>query len=671
MALDREDTLKKAEKLLRQGRLDAAIAEYVRVVEDQPRDWNTANTLGDLFGRAGQPEKAVAQYVRIADHFLEDGFYPKAAALYKKILKITPDAEETQLKLADLSARQGLLRDAKVYYGAIIKKRRERGDNFGADQILVKLADLDPSDFEARLAGARALAESNDEAGAAARYRQIHDDLLEKGRTGEALAALREAVKCNPADSASRAILAKEAIASGDVETARAYLDRQTAGADPALLTALIEIELRSGQLEHAREILPELVAGDAAVRARILELAWELAAGNPDAAFVCIDCVANTSTAAGEYDDAAAVIQEFVTRVPAQIPALLKLVEICVDGGLETTMYETQAQLADAYLATGQAAEARVIAEDLVAREPWERAHIERFRRALVLLRVSEPDSVIADRLSGQSPFMATDHFSDQPSQPPVPDPVQPHSPLSSPVSQPMPDPPPPPQAAAVAPPAEDGSSAPALRVAASPPRPSPEAGTTEIDLTSALGSIDRRAAAGPRPVAAAPPVTAAPPLAAAPPVIPVPPPDAGRPEPGAARGEVLRPGGPDQAAQHMKLAATYMEMGLVDEAIVSLKMAARSPRHRFEAAGTLGRLYRERGDLAYSIEWLEQAVEAPASDIDEARGLLYEFGATLEAAGETARALAVFMELQADAGEYRDVAARVDHLARVQTGG
>ena len=54
------------------------------------------------------------------------------------------------------------------------------------------------------------------------------------------------------------------------------------------------------------------------------------------------------------------------------------------MDGGLEATMYEAQAQLADAYLEDGQAAEARVIAEDLVAREPWEHAHIDRFRRAL-----------------------------------------------------------------------------------------------------------------------------------------------------------------------------------------------------------------------------------------------------------------------------------------------
>ena len=101
------------------------------------------------------------------------------------------------------------------------------------------------------------------------------------------------------------------------------------------------------------------------------------------------------------------------MARVPGQIPALLRLVEVCVDGGLEQPMYVAQEQLTDAYLAANQAAEARVIAEDLVAREPWEPAHIDCFRRALVMLRVSDPDTLIAERLSGQAPFMAHDHFS------------------------------------------------------------------------------------------------------------------------------------------------------------------------------------------------------------------------------------------------------------------
>ena len=116
------------------------------------------------------------------------------------------------------------------------------------------------------------------------------------------------------------------------------------------------------------------------------------------------------------EFQEAATSLQEFVARVPGQIPALLKLVEVCVDGGLEQTMYDAQEQLTDAYLAANQAAEARVIAEDLVAREPWEPAHIDRFRRALVMLRVSDPDTLIAERLSGQAPFMAKDPFFEAP---------------------------------------------------------------------------------------------------------------------------------------------------------------------------------------------------------------------------------------------------------------
>ena len=162
MANDREDTLKRAEKLLRQGRLDGAIAEYVRAVADQPRDWATANTLGDLYVRAGQADKAVAQYARIAEHFFEDGFYPKAAAIYRKILKITPDDETSQLQLAELSVKQGLLADAKSYLAAVAARRRARGDHRGADETVVRLGTIDPADREGRAALAKAAVAAGD-----------------------------------------------------------------------------------------------------------------------------------------------------------------------------------------------------------------------------------------------------------------------------------------------------------------------------------------------------------------------------------------------------------------------------------------------------------------------------------------------------------------------------
>ena len=108
MPIDRDATLRTAEKLLRQGKLDAAIAEYRKVVEDQPADWNSANTLGDLYFRAGQIDKATAEYGRVADHFANEGFFPKAVALYRKILKIKPDDERAMWHLGSIAARQGL-----------------------------------------------------------------------------------------------------------------------------------------------------------------------------------------------------------------------------------------------------------------------------------------------------------------------------------------------------------------------------------------------------------------------------------------------------------------------------------------------------------------------------------------------------------------------------------
>ena len=675
MAIDRAEALKKAEKLLRQGKLDLAIAEYVKMIDEQPRDWNTRNMLGDLYVRANQPDKAVAQYTQIADHLYAEGFFPKASALYKKILKIKPDEESVLLHLGEISATQGLLADAKAHFLAVAAKRRARGDRAGADEIIVRLGSLDPADFDARVLAAKTLAQNGEAIAAAMQYRAMHADLLEKGRTDEATAALREAVRLNHDDLEGRAELARAAIAADDLEGAKAYLDRTIAGDDPTLLMALMEIHIRAGEMDSAREILAQLLHIDVALRSRIVELAWTLAPASPEGAFVCIDTAVDAELAAGNYVDAAAILQEFVTRVSGQINALLKLVEICVDGGLEATMYETQAHLADAYLERGQAAEARVIAEDLVAREPWEHAHIDRFRRALVMLDVPDPDALIADRLSGQGPFVATDPF------------MAPES-FGEPLDE-QPAPPPPETEAEAAPEPEAEAAAPAsaepdiplrprapepdipLRPRAAEPdiplkprKPDAGAGTgkkkgdMDIDLTDVLSELQGMSETPRRPAADPP----------------APPPPSAKSLDAVFSG--MRSGAAshanmEDAAEHLGLAKTYLDMGMTDEAIAALETAVRSPRHRFEAASLLGRLYLKQDDLPHAAEWLERAAEAPAPTPEEGHELLYELGTVLETSGETARALAVFIELQADAGDYRDVAARVEHLARVQTGG
>ena len=151
MAFDRALTLRNAEKLIRQGKVDAAIAEFVRIVEDQPQDWAAKNTLGDLYSRAGQTDKAVQQFAEIANNLSDEGATAKAAALYKKILKLKPDHEHSLLQLADVLGMQRLYADARAHLNTLIELRKGKGDTRGALQAKIRLGSLDPEDYDGRM----------------------------------------------------------------------------------------------------------------------------------------------------------------------------------------------------------------------------------------------------------------------------------------------------------------------------------------------------------------------------------------------------------------------------------------------------------------------------------------------------------------------------------------
>jgi tetratricopeptide (TPR) repeat protein len=371
LAIDRAATLKNAEKYLRGGRLEAAITEYARVVEDQPRDWTTANTLGDLYLRVGQSDRAVALYHRVGEQLLTQGFYPRAAALYKKLLKLTPEDEGAQLRLAELSVRLGLLAEAKALYLAVVNRRRQRGDAPGADEMAIRLGVIDPADLQAQLEAARALERTGDLPAAARQYRKLHEELIDRKRHEEAAAALQDCLRCDP--------------------PAR----------DSSGLREQLAIELDAGRLDAARELLREVLAVGGGSADAVVALAWTLADTHVDGAVLCVEAAADASVAAGELRVAAAILQEFAMRVPGQIGTLLKLVEIAVDGGFEAPMYEAQAQLADAYLAAQRPDDARVIAEDLVTHDPRDPSHIERLRQALQMLQVEDVEAAIAARVN------------------------------------------------------------------------------------------------------------------------------------------------------------------------------------------------------------------------------------------------------------------------------
>jgi len=721
--IDRAATLRNAEKLIRQGKLPDAIAEYVRLVDDQPGDWNLANSLGDLYARAGQIDKAIAQYGQIADSLNDEGAGAKAAAVYKKILKLRPEHEHTLVQISEILGSQQRYADARFHLNALIELRKGKGDVRGALQAKIQLGSLDPEDYEGRLTAASARIEMGDKAGALNDLKDIAGELSDKGRQPEAIEVLREAAKLNPDDEEIReklmdvyfaagdyaqaracassieqfrmiaaaleaagqaddalatlrqaaalnpgdtelsAQLAKAFIARGDLTTAAEYLTAETAGDDPVLLLTVADILLRGEKFEEGVAIVRRLLGDDPTRREQIAQLGWSVAEKAPESGFVVVELAADAAVTAIDWPGAAAVLQEFVTRVPNHIPALMRLVEICVDGGLESTMYSAQGQLADAYIEGGQATEARFIAEDLVAREPWEKANIERFRRTLVMTGEPDPDGLIASRLSGESPFMSTDlsggSLFDEISPEPVPEmdeaaidelltaaaaadePAKKKAPL-----KPLPR--------RVEEDHHFDSILGDFEMAAPPPAPA-QAGAEDVEVDLSFDTVKQPAAEA----AASAAATAAPGEEA----------DLDSVF-GSMRTQSSKRSGLDEAEKEYKRGLALRKAGDIDAAIEAFAKASRAPKLRFGTSWLIARLYRDRDLMPQALEWLERASMAPAPTTDESHQLLYELAEALEKVGEVGRALAVCMELQSDAGSYRDVDKRVDRLTKVQAG-
>src|SRR5438874_9213071 len=107
MAVQRDKVIANAEKLVAKGKIDAAIKEYERLLDESPNDVNTLNRIGDLWVRINRNDEAVKVFTKIADHYSKDGFFLKAIAIYKKINKVDPSELEVYVKVADLAFRKG------------------------------------------------------------------------------------------------------------------------------------------------------------------------------------------------------------------------------------------------------------------------------------------------------------------------------------------------------------------------------------------------------------------------------------------------------------------------------------------------------------------------------------------------------------------------------------
>src|SRR5919107_3429579 len=151
MGFDKSKAINAAEKCLAQNKIAQAVQEYCKIVQNEPQDFGALNTLGDLYSRLGKTQEAVGCFLRVAEHYREQGFSLKAVAVYKKTLRLSPEAPGVAQNLAVLYEQQGLYVEARAQYLQIADAARNAGNARESLEALRRIADFDPRNVEIRL----------------------------------------------------------------------------------------------------------------------------------------------------------------------------------------------------------------------------------------------------------------------------------------------------------------------------------------------------------------------------------------------------------------------------------------------------------------------------------------------------------------------------------------
>lgn len=180
MAL-KEKLIDKAQKLVAKGQLDKAIVEYRAAIDVDPRDISIRLRIGDLYVKLGKKPEAIKEYTEAARANAQRGFYLKAIAVYKQILKLEENLE-IHNKLAELYVKQRLIADAVGEYSYIVTWFERRGKTSEVLEILKKMVEIDPENVGVRLKLAELYQKLSFDKDALSEYCLIFDKLVSAGK---------------------------------------------------------------------------------------------------------------------------------------------------------------------------------------------------------------------------------------------------------------------------------------------------------------------------------------------------------------------------------------------------------------------------------------------------------------------------------------------------------
>ncbi|HYV19001.1 MAG TPA: tetratricopeptide repeat protein [Verrucomicrobiae bacterium] len=384
-ALDRAKTLQAAEKYVRAGKLLEAVKEYQKLVDDNPRDMNLVNKLGDLLLRAGKNQDALKQFMRIADFFAKDGFHLKAIAMYKKISKIDPSNLECQQRLATLYHEQGLATEAKSAYKAIADTYVKSGKTPGATEALKRLLEIDPDDVKSRMTLAEMLARNNQNEDAALQYAMVARVAAARGASDEAVAVVRRAIKLSPSHAELPAVLLSVVTRLDHAPSELVQAAEEIAGHAKRSSRAVVlmaEALRRAGREDEADEALKRLngesLDDDLDLEALVIVGRFHTARGRVGEGYVWIEKAVDRLAAGGKAAEAASMVDVFLQSHGDHPEALQKLSDLAAKSQDAATEFDALQRLVSSLIDSGHAERARGPMERLASLRAGDPAVLE-----------------------------------------------------------------------------------------------------------------------------------------------------------------------------------------------------------------------------------------------------------------------------------------------------
>lgn len=260
MAIDRAKVTKQADAFMAAGKVDRAIDEFLKLLEDKPDDFNLMNRIGDSWLSLKKNAEALDMFKRAALGYERGGFTPKAAAIYKKARRVAPEDVDVADHLAEMYRQTNLIKDAIQVHIEIADLFTKKGLLKRALEEFSKVVDLDPKNLKNKVKLADLYNKEGLKEKAASIYLEVAETLAIEGMHGEAAQVIDRA-KSMVQTPQLFLTLSRLCVVQKDLAGAANHLREGLISnlRSPELLEALAEVELQSKQPDRALEALAEV----------------------------------------------------------------------------------------------------------------------------------------------------------------------------------------------------------------------------------------------------------------------------------------------------------------------------------------------------------------------------------------------------------------------------